>query len=507
MRNTIETGNEMIGKSIKITACLSLPFIFLLLCGSLFSQQDTLVTLYSEAQAAQASGNYALAVQKYEQIITLRPDMAEAYANIGNLYYVQGDSAKAEASFKKALQRKPGLAAPHLMLGILAFNGQNFDQAVRYLNSALRIEPASVMANQYLGYTKYALAHYAESVELLEKVLAEDSKNLDAWYHLTKAYGQLSKNYFEQLQKRFPDSVETYMARSHFYESAGNWAEAREQLLKVQTKQPGNEQIVRQLDWLQRRATSETPIPPPDDSGSMRYMYSPPTGADVQTAFSSEAAAIQKLLKTTPQSVKSLYGLAEGYQAVSFLASLWLVQIDPDSFRAHQVRAQSLEAVGHLDDAVKEYREVLARKPDLQTVHFAIGNLYWRNGRLDEALPELEAELKLNPRDAQAHYEIADILLVRNNEDLAEKHFDEAVKLSASMTEAHLALEKIAAAKGNFTKALGHLKSVSRLEPGNPTPHYRMWLLYRRLNKPTEAQAERSIFEKLKGQGSASAAN
>ena len=462
------------------------------------AQQDELVRLYTEARAAEAAGDYPAATQRYERIVAMRPEMAEAHANLGNLYYVQSRPDRAEASFKKALRLKPGLAAPHLLLGVIYFNSGDLDQAVSQLTASLKLEPANAMAQLYLGYSHYAKARYSEAAEFLEKAAEQDGNNADAWYHLSMVYGQLSRQYLERLQKEFAGAFETHLVRAHFQESSGNWAEARNQLSLALAQQPGNEAVRQRIEWLGRRAAGETPEPPAgSEEGSTRYLYNPPSAAAIQSAVAAERSVVAEATKTLASSGRqSLYRLAEAYQALSFLSSLWVLQTGPDSYRAHQLRAQSLEAAGRLDDAVAEYREVLTRKPDLRTIHFAIGNLYWRKERPEEARPELEAELKLNPRDAQAHYEIGDILFSSGETAAAEAHFEAAIRYSPAMPEAHLAMERIASAAGKFDKALLHLKKVAALSPKDPTPHYRMWLLYRRLDKPGEAQAARQAFDK-----------
>lgn len=482
-----------------------LPWFAMLavLLSPAYAQEEELVRLYTEARSAEAAGDYPVATQRYERLVALRPDMAEAHANLGNLYYVQGRGDQAAASFKKAIRLKPGLFAPHLLLGVLSFNNGDFDVAVRQLNAALKLDPSNVMAVLYLGYSYFALTRHAESARFLEKAVEREPNNTDAWYHLSKVNAQLSKHYFETLQKQFPDSFETYLARSHFHESSANWEPAREELSRALVKQPGNDRLKQRLEWLKRRASGEAVDPPAGEDpadGSTRYLHVPPSGSAISFALHTERNITRDALKIAPQTAQSLYRLAEGHQALSFLSSLWVMHVNPDSYRAHQLKAQSYEAAGRVEEAVTEYREVLARKPDLQTIHFAIGNLYWRTARLEEARPELEAELKLNPRDPHAHYEIADILFSESKPDAAEKHFEEAIRYAPSMVEAHLAMERIANAKGNHEKALLHLKKAAEVSPQNPTPYYRMWLLYRRLGKSAEAQAARNAFEERKGQ-------
>ncbi len=482
-----------------------------LLLPSLGAQPEELVKLYSEARSAEAASDYRTATQRYERILELRPDMAEAHANLGNLYYVQGRMDRAEASFKKALRLKPGLSAPHLLLGVLYFNAGDFDRAAPQLTAALQLDPSSAMGELYLGYTYYALARYAESAEFLEKAAERDDRNPDAWYHLSLVYGQISKRHFELLQNQHADAFETHLARSHFFESSGNWSEAHTELARALVQKPGSERLRRRMEWLERSAAGETPDPPEGaagaEDGSTQYLYSPPSGKGILAAVAVERSLLGDAIRTEPATRQSLYRLAEGYQALSFLSSLWVFETDPDSYRAHQLRAQSFEAAGRLDEAVAEYREVLGRRPDLRTIHFAIGNLYWRKERFEEARTELEAELKLNPRHAQAHYELGDILFSKGETALAERHFEEAIRFSPAMQEAHLAVERIASANTNYPKALLHLKKAAAISPRDPTPYYRMWLLYRRLGKAPEAQAARQEFEERKKQSGGKKSN
>ena len=74
----------------------------------------------------------------------------------------------------------------------------------------------------------------------------------------------------------------------------------------------------------------------------------------------------------------------------------------------------------------------------------------------------------------------------------------QALKFAPDLTEAHLALERIASARGDNATAILHLKKAAELAPENSIPHYRLWLLYRKLGRTAEAQQERDKFESLK---------
>jgi tetratricopeptide (TPR) repeat protein len=65
-------------------------------------------------------------------------------------------------------------------------------------------------------------------------------------------------------------------------------------------------------------------------------------------------------------------------------------------------RAESLAAEGHLDEAIVEWREVLARVPALISVHLALGELHERKGDADSALAAYRALLERDPENTKA---------------------------------------------------------------------------------------------------------
>mgnify|MGYP006375831805 FL=1 len=62
--------------------------------------------IFAQANADYAKGNYAEAASKYEQIIADSPS-AEAYYNLGNAYFKQGELAQSILSYERALRINP----------------------------------------------------------------------------------------------------------------------------------------------------------------------------------------------------------------------------------------------------------------------------------------------------------------------------------------------------------------------------------------------------------------
>jgi tetratricopeptide (TPR) repeat protein len=457
--------------------------------------QDDLAGLYSEAQQAQAAGDLRTATSKYEAIVRLRPQMAEAYANLGNLYYQQGQTDRAKAAYLKAIRIKPELGGPYFFLGVIAFGEHDYPAALRHLQRAQALQPSSVLVHSYLGYTQYAGSAFREAAEELEKAAALDWTDIDVLYHLSKSYGHLARDSSAELQRQFSDSAYTILARAHLHESRDDWKAASEQYRLALEKMPDNKRLQEKVQWTQAKAAGAPASNPgtEDELIDASLMYRDASPSEVKLKIVRSQSKLQELLRR-PKSDKNMYLIAEAYQVLSFLTSLAVFEADPDSYRAHELRAQLFEESKNDEGAIEEYRNVLKRKPGLQNIHFAIGSLYWKQQRFEEARPELEAELRINPNHPQALYELGDLLAFHGEAQIAEKYFLQALKLEPGMVEAHFALEKIYTQTGRFDKSLEHLQKALHADASDPTAHYRLALVYRKLGRNQDADRELAIF-------------
>lgn len=65
-----------------------------------------LTSLFAEANAQYAEGNYAEAASQYQEILANQPS-AEVYYNLGNAYFKQGELAQSILAYERALRIKP----------------------------------------------------------------------------------------------------------------------------------------------------------------------------------------------------------------------------------------------------------------------------------------------------------------------------------------------------------------------------------------------------------------
>jgi tetratricopeptide (TPR) repeat protein len=471
-------------------------------------QDSELVSLYQEASRAQADGDFATAARKYERIVVIRPDLAEAFANLGNAYFQLGKPDRAAPAYRKAIVLKPGLAGPHFFLGMMSFQQHSYKEALDYLNRAAMLQPDNPGVNSYLGYTHYALGHFRQAVMRLEQAYSSDNTDQDVVYHLSKSYGRLAEDSFKELKRRFPDSVYAGLARAHVQETQQDWKAASESYGAALLKMPGNARLqTKAARAAQKAAEKDVPADPgPFDAtvdGSLRYLYKPPPVEALEQELIDSQKKMQALRSQPASTAEHLYRAGEGYQILAYLASLRVIAQDSNSFRAHLLQAQLMESTGKEEDAIREYREVLRLEPKLPNVHFAIGSLLWKDQRFKEAETELLSELIASPNHPQALYELGDIALTAGDKKAAEQYFLHALKHGPEIVEAHFALEKIYTSDGLYDKSLDHLRQAIKIDDTDPTPHYRLSQVYRRMGKLQESQAELDIFQQRKSQSGA----
>ena len=487
--------------------CISVLAILVSALALPAAPQRDLSELYAEAQQAQASGDLGTATRRYEAIVQQQPRMAEAYANLGNLYYQQKQTERAKAAYRKAIEQKPELTGPHFFLGVIAFGEHDYSLALEHLGKAAGAPSPNPLIYAYLGYTRFARSEFGEAASSLEKANALNGTDIDVLYHLSKSYSHLAERAFAQLETQFPDSVYVMLARAHLAEGADDWAEASKQYGLALEKMPENARLREKSKWSAAKAAGKA-VAPADVTrdelidASAIYQDTPPAGVKLAEEIAQWQAKLSSFA-SSGKSDRERYLTGEGYQALAYLTSIEVFALDRDSYRAHELRAQMLEASNNDDGAIEEYREALKAKPDLQNIHFAIGTLFWKDHRLDDAWPELQKEIKINPHHAQAFYELGDICAFTEKSAEAEKYFLEAVTLEPGMAEAHYALEKIYTGSGRYDKSLDQLQSALKLNPSEPTTHYRLAVVYRKLGRPQEAERELALFDGSKAQAAA----
>jgi tetratricopeptide (TPR) repeat protein len=140
------------------------------------------------AQQAVSRSDFKAAVEDYKQAVTMHPEAAEMWANLGLVEHESGAYAEAIQSFQQALRRKPTLYAPKLFLGIDYLHTGNTRAAIHFLTQAEAANKTDPEAPLELGRAYSSTGNFPAAAREFGRVTELDPKQSDAWLGRGIAY-------------------------------------------------------------------------------------------------------------------------------------------------------------------------------------------------------------------------------------------------------------------------------------------------------------------------------
>src|ERR1700733_4264369 len=139
---------------------------------------DAAALAFAEAARLYYQGQFDAAVQKYQQIISEKPNSSEAYAGLTRVYLKQKNVQQTNETILKGVQVADGPAV-HVALGEVYFRLGKIPEAEREWVNV--INSGHVEARAYLGLVRvdYALSLYRKAKAMLEKAHQLDPVDLD----------------------------------------------------------------------------------------------------------------------------------------------------------------------------------------------------------------------------------------------------------------------------------------------------------------------------------------
>lgn len=399
----------------------------------------------SAAQAAEQRNDFPLAVSEYRILTSRFPHNAEVVSNLGVALYFNHQWSQAIDVFRKAIALNPDLLPPHLFSGLAWSRLSNPDAAVPELKKAVHLNPSDALATTWLGYAYSAQARYRPAVAEFETAARLDPKNVDVWYALGQTWMAIGKDATRNLLELAPDGPRVW------------------QLAGEQCKFRGEDaQALRDFEQAYARR--------PTDSALRNLIVS--LGATPQPTANATAAQ-------DSAAEDALYHDAHQAEEQSRAAFARVEQLAPDSYRAHEVIADSLIARKRDLEAIAEYRTVLKLNPTLPDIHEAIGEALVRSGRLPEALQEFQEEIQIQPDSAAAHMNAGRVLLMQGHDDSAGVMLAEALREDRPPAETSVLMAKVELRDHHDRAAIAHLTPYLAKVNGDSTAWYLLFTAYR----------------------------
>jgi tetratricopeptide (TPR) repeat protein len=210
---------------------------------------------------------------------------------------------------------------------------------------------------------------------------------------------------------------------------------------------------------------------------------------------------IRVLTRDFPQDPEVLYQAVHVYSDLSLKASQDLLVKAPSSYQVRLLNAEALETQERWNEAVVEYRAILAQQPGLPGIHYRLGRLLLSLPETsvtattrDEARREFEGELKINPRNAGAEYVLGELARQARDWPQATEHFSKAAKLDPLFADAFIGWGRSLIAIRQFADAVAPLEQAAKLQPDNPAAHYHLAIAYSRTGRREDGERESAVF-------------
>ena len=332
------------------------------MCLALQSPDPAAVQHLHAGVAAEKSGQLDSAITEFTKAGEIDPTLALAFVDLGAVYEEKHDYAAAIAPLKHALELDSSLEGAHRLLGYALLAQGYAAEAIPHLEKA--------HDDDVLGIALIDAGNYAGAMPLLQKSLAKHPDDPDLLYYYGRAAGLLSKQVFDDLEARFPNSPRSHQMMAQDYAALRDVPNAEKEYREALRLRPQISGLHLELGELYARAQqwdkaeeeyrAETQIQP----GNAEAAYRLGEALVQEGKFHDASLALAHSAQLKEDMPETLYMLG---------------------------KAASLDG----DDALaeKSWKHVLDMEKDTPLVaqtHFALAALYRKQGKAQQASHEME---------------------------------------------------------------------------------------------------------------------
>jgi tetratricopeptide (TPR) repeat protein len=436
------------------------------------------------------------------------PHSARSEQLLAESYAASGEWPSAMIHFQNSLDASPDTPGSHVELGEVLLRAGKLKRASLEFEEELRLDPHSLRAIVRRGELKLINGDVEGSLQDWNTAITTDALQAERVLGIREtglgdaAFEQLPDALREQIEKLAPELEQLDTPAAHF-------------ALAFLAMQSGNSSL--QASEGERALSFTEPALSPANCSQAKIQealtqeqfsalaHCPPQALKVRPSASSSDAIARALFEAgdyeaslrllsglaprDQHSPEASYWRARCYEKLATAAYLSLFQLDPNSYRLHQLTGDLEAAKGNDGKAIEEYRVAVALKPSLPNLHYSLGHLLWKDLKVNEARQELEAELALNPRHAGALNDIGNTYSLEHQPDKALPYLNRALAANPQNPDIHRDLGTAYSELGDYAKAEAEFKiAVSADHDGSV--HYKLARVYQALGQKEKAARE-----------------
>jgi tetratricopeptide (TPR) repeat protein len=331
-----------------------------------------------------------------------------------------GDLQQAEHGYREILQFDPGFADAHHLLGVLACQKGQYDQAVAAIGHAVGLVPKAGVYHANLGVAYESSGRLDEAAASYQKAIELRPEDADAHYNLGNVLRRQSK---------FADAVCHYQEALRLQPV---YPQAHCNLGLALASQGKLKEAVAQYEQGLRLS--------PNSAELYNNMGAALTELE---RLGDAVACFRKALQIAPNFVQAHHSLGCAFQRQNNLEEAILcyrqaVRLSPSYAEAHNNLGYVLERQNKFEEATRSYEQALLIDPNYAEAFNNLGNALDRQDQLDEAVSCYQKALALKPHCAETHNDFATVRMRQGLFSEAAAGYERALHLKPNFPAARL---------------------------------------------------------------------
>jgi tetratricopeptide (TPR) repeat protein len=376
---------------------------------------------FARARAYEKAGKLPEAATEYEGVVRENPGLAEAFHNLGLVYYRLREYGRAEKTLKRASELDANLKGSHLFLGLSQFRLAKFNDSAKNLELALRQEAPTREAFLFLIRDYIALDRFRE--DIVNQALSFDSNDPELNYAVGLSCLERIREVAQTANAAGPHSPEFV------------WLNAR------RVQQRGDAAVLQKYRDLAARS-EEPPLIREYDRIAVLFRQAFETVLD-SGASSREAHSVRGYIHESQGEVDQ--ALKE-YRAAG------------DKFEAGRLLAQN----GRLDEAENAFQESIVEDPQNERAKADLAKIYLQINHPEKAISLLEELVDRYPADAYAWADLGKAYVQTEETQAALLCFRKAIYIDDGLGPAHYQLAMLYRKLGKKTLARQELQKFQQ---------------------------------------------
>jgi len=159
----------------------------------------------------------------------------------------------------------------------------------------------------------------------------------------------------------------------------------------------------------------------------------------------------------------------------------------PNESLLFNIRGACYAGLGQLDDAIKNYEDAIAIKPDYAKAHFNLAGSFHDLDQMEEAVKSYEKTIEIEPSYAEAHNNLGNVFKDLEQSDAAVQSYKRALEIKPDYVAAQYSLGIALQDLGQLDEAVKSYKAVLKLKPDFVEAINNLGITFYKLNQLDDA--------------------